>query len=279
MVLQRDDMDEVPRAVVALGRLYPPAFELGEHRHRRAQFLYAASGVMVVSTPHGARVAPPERGVWIPGETPHAVKMVGSVQTRSVLIEAGECAARSRTCEVVAVSPLLRQLLLEAFDVPTEYDLAGRDGLVMSLLLNEIDKAPPAGFAVPFPSHAALAELCQAFLNRPQANATIDGFADRLAMNRRRFTRLFRQETGLSFGEWRQRACLAVALPRLAAGEAVTTIALDLGYEGAGNFSTMFKRQVGVAPGLYLPHSGPSVRTGHAAPRSRARGKLAEADA
>jgi AraC-like DNA-binding protein len=262
-------MDEVPRAVVALGRLYPPAFELGEHRHRRAQFLYAASGVMVVSTPHGAWVAPPERGVWIPGETPHAVKMVGSVQTRSVLIEAGECAARSRTCEVVAVSPLLRQLLLEAFDVPTEYDLAGRDGLVMSLLLNEIDKAPPA----------ALAELCQAFLNRPQANATIDGFADRLAMNRRRFTRLFRQETGLSFGEWRQRACLAVALPRLAAGEAVTTIALDLGYEGAGNFSTMFKRQVGVAPSLYLPHSGPSVRTGHAAPQSRARGKLAEADA
>lgn len=254
-----DEPNSPPRPMVAIGRQYPASFELAEHSHRQAQFLHAARGVMLVSTPHGAWVAPHGRAVWIPAGTPHAVKMVGVVHTRSVLIEPEACPTRSGACEVVAVSPLLRQLLLEAFEVPVEYDPDSRDGLLVSLLLAEIDRAAPEDFAVPFPVHPVLARLCQDFLLAPDAVASIDAFADRLAMNRRTFTRLFRRETGLSFGEWRQRACLSVALPRLAAGEAVTTVALDLGYEGPGNFSTMFKRRMGLAPSAYLLGASPTT--------------------
>ena len=82
-----DDHEHVPRPVVGIGNDYPPSFELAEHQHRRGQLLYAASGVVAVSTPQGAWVAPPERAVWIPGGTPHAVRMVGAVQTRSVLVD------------------------------------------------------------------------------------------------------------------------------------------------------------------------------------------------
>jgi AraC-like DNA-binding protein len=39
---------------------------------------------------------------------------------------------------------------------------------------------------------------------------------------------------------------------RLAAGEAITTIALDLGYESPAAFTTMFKRLQGVPPRQYL---------------------------
>lgn len=246
-----DDYEYVPRPVVGVGHDYPPSFELAEHRHRRGQFLYAARGVVAVSTPQGAWVAPPERGVWIPGGTPHAVRMVGAVQTRSVLIEPEACPSLGRSCRVVGVTPLLRQLLFAAAEVPTEYDEEGRDGLVMRLLVAEIDGAPVIPLAVPFPHHAALAARCHAFLERPRATATIDQWADGLAMNRRRFTRLFRHETGMSFAQWRQQACLSAALPRLAAGEPVTAIALDLGYDSPANFSTMFKRALGVPPSRY----------------------------
>ena len=70
-------------------------------------------------------------------------------------------------------------------------------------------------------------------------------------MGRRAFTRAFRRETGMSFAEWRQQACVLVALPRLAAGDQVTSIALDLGYESPAAFATMFKRLLGVAPSRY----------------------------
>lgn len=248
-----DDYEHVPRPVVGIGNDYPPSFELAEHRHRRGQFLYAARGVVAVSTPEGAWVAPPERGVWIPGGTPHAVRMVGAVQTRSVLVDPAMAGALGPACRVVGISPLLRQLLLAAAEVPVEYDEAGRDGLVMRLLVAEIERAPLIPLAVPFPASPALVARCHAFLERPDAADTIDRWAAALAMNRRRFTRLFRRETGMSFAEWRRQACLSVALPRLAAGDPVTAIALDLGYDSPASFSTMFRRVLGVPPSRYRP--------------------------
>jgi AraC-like DNA-binding protein len=151
------------------------------------------------------------------------------------------------------VSALLRQLLFVAAEIPAEYDEDGRDGMVMRLLVAEIGAAPTIPLSVPFPHDPALAALCHVFLERPRASAGIDQWASALAMNRRTFTRLFRRETGMSFAEWRQQACIAVALPRLAAGEPITTIALDLGYDGPANFSTMFKRALGAPPSRYRP--------------------------
>ncbi|MBV8512618.1 MAG: helix-turn-helix transcriptional regulator [Xanthobacteraceae bacterium] len=71
-------------------------------------------------------------------------------------------------------------------------------------------------------------------------------------MSRRAFTRLFRRETGLSFMAWRQQACLLCAMPRLAAGEPVTSVAIDLGYENPAAFMLMFKRAFGSPPLTYL---------------------------
>jgi AraC-like DNA-binding protein len=246
-----DDYEATPRTVVAIGNDYPPHFELARHQHQRAQLLYAAQGVVTVDTAQGAWVAPPERAVWIPAGVPHAVKMVGAVSTRSVLIAPDICRQGVNRCEVLAVSPLLRTLLMAAADIPAEYDLVGRDGLAMALLVAEIDLAPVVPLSAPFPHHAGLAALCHAFLTEPDANAAIDDWAGRLHLNRRAFTRLFRKETGMSFVGWRQQACVLAALPRLAAGEAVTTIGIDLGYDSPAAFSTMFKRLLGVPPSRY----------------------------
>lgn len=248
-------VEHIDRPIVAICNEYPPAFELDWHQHRRGQLLYAARGVVVVSTQHGAWVAPPERAIWTPGGVSHAVRMVGAVSTRSVLIEPESPGYLGEANKVIPVSPLLRNLLEAACDIPAEYDVAGRDGMVMSLLLAELARAPTMPLAVPFPQHGAIARKCRSFLEAPSAHDTIDQWSSDLGMGRRAFTRAFRRETGLSFGAWRQQACLLIALPRLAAGDAVTTIAFDLGYETPAAFTTMFKRLIGVAPSHYRPNS------------------------
>jgi AraC-like DNA-binding protein/mannose-6-phosphate isomerase-like protein (cupin superfamily) len=245
--------ESLPRPVLAIGQDYPPSYELAPHQHRRGQFLYAAKGVVAVSTPQGAWTAPPERGVWIPGGTPHSVRMVGETSTRSVLIEPGTLPGFGDRCRVVGVSPLLRQLLVAAADIEPLYDALGRDGLVMALLVAELAQAPVIPLSAPFPRSPALAQRCHAFLEQPSPHDTIDGWSHALGLSRRAFTRAFRRETGMSFAEWRQRACLLVALPRLAAGEPVTAIALDLGYDSPAAFATMFKRLSGIAPSRYQP--------------------------
>lgn len=246
-----NEHDGVDRPVLAIGNEYPPSFELHTHQHRRGQLLYAASGVVAVSTPQGAWVAPPERAVWIPGGTPHAVRMVGAVSTRSVLIEPGVCNSLGTVCRVLEVSALLRSLLVAAATLPMEYGLEGRDALIIELLLAELERAPVIPIAVPFPSSRDLAHLCHAFLESPTPHNTITDWSRELDVSRRGFTRRFRRETGMSFAEWRQQACLLIAIPRLAAGEAVTRIALDLGYDSPAAFATMFKRHLGRPPSQY----------------------------
>jgi AraC-like DNA-binding protein len=243
-----DEFEDVDRPIVGVGNDYPPLYELALHTHRRGQLLHASRGVVAVSTPEGAWVAPPQRAVWIPAGVPHSVRMVGTVSTRSVMIASDTAIPLGNKCRVIGVSPLLTLLLSEAAELPAEYDEDCRDGLVMQLLVAEIERAPVIRLAVPFPADTALAARCHHFLEKPDTRSTIDEWADTLAMNRRSFTRLFRRETGMSFIEWRQQACLATALPRLAAGEPVTTIALDLGYDSPTSFSTMFKRIVGTTP-------------------------------
>jgi AraC-like DNA-binding protein/quercetin dioxygenase-like cupin family protein len=244
--------EDVDRPVLAVRHDYPPSYELDWHRHSRGQLLYVAEGVAAVHTPYGAWMAPPERAVWTPAGMPHAVRMVGAVSTRTLRIDPARWRSPGDRSQVIEVSPLLRTLLDAATEVTPAYDVHGRDGLLMELLLNEVDRAPHVPLALPFPTSTALAAKCRAFLERPNPHDTINDWSAELGVGRKAFTRAFRRETGMSFAEWRRQACLLTALPRLSSGESVTNVALDLGYESPAAFAAMFKRLVGVAPSHYV---------------------------
>ncbi|WP_256808952.1 AraC family transcriptional regulator [Pseudomonas siliginis] len=245
-----NQLDDTPRPVVAIGTDYSHGHLLPFHTHRRGQLLYGATGVMQVSTQNGNWVVPPQRAVWIPPGVAHEVLMLG-VSTRSVYIEPGNVEL-GPDCQVLNVSPLLRHLLMEAVDVPLMYDQAGRDGVLINLLLHELTRSAPLALHIPMPAEGKLLSLCQTFLNMPNAHKSPQDWADQLHISLRTFNRLFRQQTGLSFRQWRQQACVIQALARLAAGEAVTRIALDFGYESPAAFSTMFRRVLGQAPSVWL---------------------------
>ncbi|RUY27365.1 AraC family transcriptional regulator [Mesorhizobium sp. M7A.F.Ca.US.001.04.1.1] len=243
---------EVPRPVIALGIDYPDGHVTGPHHHRRAQLLYGLTGVVTVTTPNGAWMMPPQRGMWIPPGAVHDVRMLGQVQMRSLYLEPASTMGMPEQCQVVGISSLMRGLLAEAVTIPTEYETDSRAGALMTLILHEIRVLPPLPLALPLPSHDALARLCRRFIMQPSPHDTIDEWSRALRVSRRTFTRLFRRETGLSFVLWRQQACVMAALPRLAAGEAVTTVAIDLGYDNPAAFTSMFKRILGTAPREYF---------------------------
>jgi AraC-like DNA-binding protein len=146
----------------------------------------------------------------------------------------------------------MRHLLMEAVEVPLAYDLVGRDGVLIDLLLHELTRSAPLPLHIPLPTDGKLLSLCQNFLHQPYAHQSPQHWADQLHISLRTFNRLFRQQTGLSFRQWRQQACVVLALARLASGEAVTRIALDFGYESPAAFSTMFRRILGQAPSVWL---------------------------
>jgi len=76
------------------------------------------------------------------------------------------------------------------------------------------------------------------------------GFPVFLCERRRSLTRLFRQETGLSVGQWRLRRRVVAAIVLLAEGRSVTDTALTLGYDSVGARQS-FRKVAGAAPSAY----------------------------
>ena len=205
---------------------------------------------MLVLSEDGGWVVPPQRRLDPAGVT-HQVRMLGSARAAPTSSRARR--ADARACEVVEVSPLLRQLLLAAVDMPAQYDREGRDGALARLLLHEVDRAPALPLHIPLPRDAAGA-LCQAFMAARGHPLAAAGLGGRLHESRS-FSR-HSASTGMSYAQWRQRACVVLALA-LAAGDPVTVIALDFGYQGPAAFSTMFRRVLGAALRLPAHRLGP----------------------
>lgn len=248
------DVDKLDRPVIGIGTDYPRGFYLAAHRHRRAQLLYGASGVMHVRTHTGGWIVPPQHAVWVPPNMEHSVRFEG-VSTRSLYIEPESVRplfAIDR-CRIVTVSPLLRQLLIEVVAIAPQYDPAGRDGQLINLLLHELALMPGVPFDIPLPQEPRLLALCRQFLDRPAIHQPPEIWAGQFFMSISTFRRFFRRQTGMAFAQWRRRACVVLALARLADGDPVTVIALDLGYESSAAFAAMFRRELGLAPSAYSP--------------------------
>jgi AraC-like DNA-binding protein len=248
----RDDYQRVPRPVAAMAKDFPGGFVIAPHSHPRAQLIYAADGVMRVTSPLGAWVVPPLRAAWIPAGIELEVRMGGPVAMRTLYIDPRAAPSALAGCTVIEVTPLLRALILRAVEEPIEYDEDGTAGLVMALILEELARATTVPLRIPLPSDARLAALCRALLDDPAEAQTLDDWADKVGASARTLARLFQRETGMGFTQWRQQVRLAEAVGRLADGNPVARVAESLGYSSASAFTAMFRRTLGATPRQYL---------------------------
>jgi len=218
------------------------------HLHREAQLLYAVSGVMRVVTAQGAWVIPPTRAVWIPPQIGHEIFMSGDVQMRSLFIAPELSPASLQHCCVLAVTPLLRELILRAVQGPPHAD----NPLIQQLMLEELAGLENLPLHIPMPSDRRLQNICLALLREPDHPNTLEDWAQQVGASSRTLARLFQQQLKMNFNAWRQQLRLMEALPRLLAGDSVQSVARDLGYGSARAFSAMFRRLLGDNPREYL---------------------------
>lgn len=242
------------REVFTFGKDYANGLVLPPHQHEWSQCLYAITGVVTVITKAGSWVVPPGLATWIPNGIDHEVRMNGPVTTRSAYIAPSTVATHGLLshCAVITVSPLLHELLTVAVEFSAEYPLGGRQEHIMKLIVEEIKEMSVLPLNAPLPDEPKMAKLCKEILDTPSINTNLDALAHKMGMSRRSFTRLFRIQTGMSFGEWRQQACLLFALTQLSLGKSVTEVALALEYSNTSAFTSSFQRTMGVPPSQYL---------------------------
>lgn len=240
------------RPVAAMAAEFSPGGTGSLHCHRRVQFLHSLTGVLTVVTESGSWTVSPQHALLIPAGVMHQSQCWGTIQLRTLYIEPEAIIGLSDACRLIKVSPLIRALINEAVTFPVEYDVDGREGQIIDLILSEIRRTKPVPLNVPMPKDKRLTRICAGILQDPGNSHDLEYWSQFGGLGRRTLTRLFRRETGLSFGEWRQQVRLMEALNRLAMREPVTNVALDLGYDSPSAFSAMFRRSIGVSPRDYL---------------------------
>lgn len=243
------------RPITAFRGDYAPGERLPPHRHARGQLVYAASGIMTVTTEAtravqgGAWVVPSSQALWMPPRLTHAIRMSGRVAMRTLYLRRDVAGFMPDHPQVLVVSPLLRELILRSMAGPVERDIARH---VTALILAELRAAPALQLRLPIPRDERLLRLCRALLQRPGDPRPLPKLARLAAASPRNLARLFQAELGMSFTAWRQQARLMEALRRLSEGAAVTDVALDLGYATPSAFTYMFRRHLGAPPSRFL---------------------------
>jgi AraC-like DNA-binding protein/quercetin dioxygenase-like cupin family protein len=231
---------------------YKKGFRIGTHMHREAQLVYAAKGTMQVTTPKGRWLVPPDRAVWVPALSEHAIDVLADIEMRTLYFDQAWLNREKRSTSlaqefVVRVSPLLHQAILALFD---EHNTPDRTALLIQLAMLELHRAEDSTTFVPLPHEPRCRRAADIVLADPTAVHEIETLAREVGTSARTLSRLFSAETQLSFKSWCQRARVAAAIERLStdASVPVKQLASELGYASVPAFSHAFRQVTGKTP-------------------------------
>ncbi len=241
-----------PRQVAPASRRRLLAGEAIEpHFHDQAQLVYPAHGLLAVTTSRGTWMAPPNRAVWIPAGAEHQHRAYGTTDFRGLLFPAALARGQRTQPTVVAVSGLLRELILTL----TGPAAAARSGAARRRLervaLDQLLESSEQPLHLPEPGDGRLRAVTGRLRDDPGDPATLAELGRRAGASARTLSRLFDQELGMSFHRWRTQLRIHHALVLLAGGTSVTDTAIVCGWSNPSSFIEAFRGAVGQTPGRY----------------------------
>jgi|SRR5215469_11826334 len=249
----------LPSPVTALAYDLEHGRVIPAHVHPEDQLLYACQGVMTVHTKAGTWVVPAQRAVWISAGIPHSIQMSGAVSMRTVYLRARMVRRLPRTCCVINVSPLLQHLIVH---LCTHANLSRRSKVqahLIDVLIDQLEMVKAVPLQLPTPTDARAARVAEALQSDLGESVSLDWVCKRAGASKRTIERLFRHETRLSLGKWRQQLRLLRSLQLLAAGEKIASAALEAGYSTPSAFIAMFRRTLGTTPRKYFENIQPGL--------------------
>ena len=225
-------------------------WEAPENLHQRGLLNYVVRGALHCEAADTVWITPPTMVFWLPGGTLHNAYAYGNFESHAVWVDAD--ARMPRQCCIASVTPLLRELLVRASGFPEQAPTDSHERRILNVIMGEIALLPWENLRLPMPTNPRLRPLVEAMIADPASKATGTAWAGRFGLSERTMSRLFLDDMGLSWGDWKRQMLVTMALQHMANGSSVQTVALDLGYDSASSFIAMFKRTLGKPPGQYL---------------------------
>lgn len=236
-------------AIVVGSFAMPRGSRFATHTHPVHQLAWSSSGLLAVRTTAGAWLLPPSLALWIPAHTPHATGAEGTAVLRSPYVDPACCPNGWQEPTVVAVGELLRTLIDHLSRPELASDARSR---AEAVLFDVLSPAPVTSISVPEPADPRAREVARALTTDPADGRPLAAWGRTVGASGRTLARLFSTETGLTFGQWRERLRMQAAMPLLADGRTLETTAHHVGYASASSFVAAFHRIVGLTPRQYF---------------------------
>jgi methylphosphotriester-DNA--protein-cysteine methyltransferase len=222
---------------------------IDRHRHDYDQLIYVSTGVLAISTGQGTWVASRDRAIWIPAESWHEHRAYGATSVHTVGFSAGDgISLPTGSPTVMAVGGLLRELLLAY----TDPDLPPAEaGHIRAVLRDRLARAHVRPLTLPAARDPRLAEACELVAADLRSPRTLAWLASQVGAGERTLNRLYRNEFGMTYPQWRTTVRVFHAMIRLAEGATVTETAHDCGWATTSAFIDTFARTMGQTPGTF----------------------------
>jgi AraC-like DNA-binding protein len=190
------------------------------------QVVYASRGVLSVTTEIGVWISPATRAIWVPAGVVHHHRAYGPTVLHTIGLSPASNPLDSQRPVVIAVGPLLRELLVA-------YAALAQDGprrrRLRAVLLDELRESTERPLHLPSPGDPRLAELFALLQASPDDRRSIVELARAVGTSPRTLARLCRDELGMTFPQWRTQIRIRHALQLLAEGTLVTVVATRCG--------------------------------------------------
>jgi AraC-like DNA-binding protein/mannose-6-phosphate isomerase-like protein (cupin superfamily) len=235
-------------SVATLAYEYAAGFDVPEHAHGSDQLIYAIRGMMEIHSGQSMWVIPPHFALWIPARTFHRIRMPSAVSMRTLYFRRALVARPGTRCEVLYVTPLLRELIVETVRIGQLRARHHDDCALRDLTILHLRRAVSAPTEVRQPRDSRALAVAQRILDDPAQRKPLAALCAPAGVSVRTIQRIFQNDIGLDFDSWRRQVRLIKAVMLLVAGNSVKQVAFAVGYNQQSAFVEAFRRTFGVTP-------------------------------
>lgn len=230
---------------------YPPHHRTPWHQHESGQLYWLKHGVIVIETACAQWTVTPGSLGWFPAGLPHRAWAPGALQGSSLYFTPSAAAHFPAQPGIYGAERFVQALLQRAEQLSQADFAADYSQHLLMLIGYELARSAEIPLHLPLPGDRRARNVADELLNNPATVQPQQQLAQRWGLSVRTLSRLFRQQTGLSFSQWRQQAKIVVSLQWLLAGETVSEAAARSGYGNVSAYIDAFRQRFGQTPGQF----------------------------